>query len=141
VRRSEGSAADAALTAAIQALALERWGESAKEKLWTARANGTLAYRDDQAMQLDEGTTRTQPYLRAYSTEQPLVVHTDRSVVSARTSPIYPGCRVNVFIDLWVQETRDAIRVNAALEGVQYVADGKPLVTREASSKDDEAED
>ena len=139
-----GSAAEKALLDAMHQVAAHKWGDAATEKLWTAHSNGNLAFRTTDAMEQDDGTTRVQPILRAYNAEQPLVVNRDRSLVDERQSPIYPGCYVNAFVDVWASDARDTVRIGATLEGVQFEADGRPLVTREraaddAGKNDDEA--
>ena len=129
-----GSEAAKALTDAMHKVAEHKWGDSAKEKLWAAHTNGNVAFRATDTMEQDDGTTRVQPILRAYNAEQPLVVNRDRSVVHERQSPIYPGCFVSAFVDIWASDARDTVRIGATLEGVQFEADGRSLIITERAS-------
>ena len=64
--------------------------------------------------------------LSASESTKPVVVHKDRSPLTAEDDVIYPGCFVNVSINLWAQKSQQwGNRINANLRGVQFVGAGE----------------
>ena len=59
----------------------------------------------------------------------PAIVNKRRNPVAQGDSQApYAGCQVNAIVRLWVQDNSDGgKRVNAALEAVQFLADGEPF--------------
>lgn len=64
-------------------------------------------------------------FFNAYNTVRPTVVDRDRSPLTKQDGKPYSGCYVNVIIDVWAQENQYGKRVNAQLQGVQFVKDGE----------------
>ena len=62
---------------------------------------------------------------QAYNTVRPTVVDRDRSPLTAQDGKPYSGSYVNVIIDVWAQDNSYGKRINAQLQGVQFVRDGE----------------
>jgi hypothetical protein len=50
-----------------------------------------------------------------------------RTPLVAEDGKPYPGCRINGFISLWVQDNGFGKRINAGLDGVQFAGDDEPF--------------
>lgn len=64
-------------------------------------------------------------FFNAYNTVRPTVVDRDRTQLAKADGKPYSGCYVNVIIDVWAQENQYGKRINAQLQGVQFVKDGE----------------
>lgn len=62
-------------------------------------------------------------FVSASNKKRPVVVGRDARPVVDADNVIYPGCRVNMTLTLWVQDNSFGKKVNANLRGVQFVAD------------------
>lgn len=76
--------------------------------------------------------------LNASDDKRPVVVNADRSALTAEDDVIYPGCRVNARIRLWVQDNKYGRRINANLLGVQFAGDADRLGNGVSRPKVDE---
>lgn len=63
--------------------------------------------------------------IKASTKRRPLVINRDKSPITEDDNIIYPGCYVNGIITLWVQDNNYGRRINAQLDGVQFVRDGE----------------
>lgn len=63
--------------------------------------------------------------IKASTKRRPLVINRDKSPITEDDNIIYPGCYVNGIITLWVQDNQWGKRINAQLDGVQFVRDGE----------------
>lgn len=64
-------------------------------------------------------------FFNAYNSARPTVVDRDRSPLTAQDGKPYAGCYVNVIIDIWAQDNQYGKRINAQLQGIQFVKDGE----------------
>lgn len=64
-------------------------------------------------------------FFNAYNTVRPTVVDRDRTPLTAQDGKPYSGSYVNVIIDIWAQDNSYGKRINAQLQGVQFVRDGE----------------
>lgn len=64
-------------------------------------------------------------FLNAYNTVRPTVVDRDRSPLTAQDGKPYSGSYNNVILDVWAQENSYGKRINAQLQGIQFVKDGE----------------
>lgn len=64
-------------------------------------------------------------FFNANNTVRPTVVDRDRSPLVAADGKPYSGCYVNVIIDVWAQDNQYGKKVNAQLQGIQFVKDGE----------------
>jgi ssDNA-binding protein len=66
-------------------------------------------------------------YIKGSSSKRPAVIHRDKSPIVESDGIVYAGCYVNAVIRLWVQDNKFGKRINAALNGIQFVRDGDPF--------------
>lgn len=64
-------------------------------------------------------------FFNAYNSVRPTVLDRDKTPLVAADGKPYSGCYVNVIIDVWAQENQYGKRVNAQLQGLQFVKDGE----------------
>ncbi len=65
--------------------------------------------------------------IKASTKKRPLVIDRDKTPLTEDDNVIYAGCYVNAIISLWAQNNNYGKRVNAQLDGVQFVRDGEPF--------------
>jgi len=65
--------------------------------------------------------------IKASTKKRPLVIDRSKSPITEDDNVIYAGCYVNAIISLWPQNNQFGKRVNAQLDGVQFVRDGEPF--------------
>jgi len=114
----------AALEATIDAVGKAKWGEK-----WTAvkkelnAGSKLLVHNGDTKASLAgyEGNL----FFNAYNTVRPTVVDRDRSPLVAADGKPYSGSYCNVILDIWAQDNSYGKRINAQLQGVQFVKDGE----------------
>lgn len=83
-------------------------------------------------------------YVRASNARKPTLVDRDKS--QAEPGLMYSGCIVNAIISVWAQDNQFGKRINASLEGVQYVKGGTrfgpaPVSADEFEDISDEVDD
>lgn len=78
--------------------------------------------------------------IKASSDKRALVIDRDRTPLTAEDNRVYAGCYVNGIISIWFQNDPKhpewGKRINAALSGVQFAADGEPFASGGASVDD-----
>ena len=83
--------------------------------------------------------------IKASSDKRVLVIDRDRTPLTDEDNRVYAGCYVNGIISLWYQNDPRhpewGKRINAALSGVQFAADGEPFAAGGASADDFDAFD
>lgn len=62
--------------------------------------------------------------IKASTKKRPLVINRDKSPITEDDNVVYAGCHVNGIISLWAQNNNFGKRINAQLDGVQFVRDG-----------------
>jgi len=65
--------------------------------------------------------------IKASTKKRPLVINRDKSPIAEGDNIVYAGCYVNAIISLWAQNNQYGKRINAQLDGVQFVRDGDPF--------------
>lgn len=123
-----GSKQAKAIEAAIEAVAVEKWGKNG------AKIAGTI---DSSKMCLRDGDLATDKdgniydgyegmqYVAAYSKRQPTLVDRARNAVDSDDGTFYPGCYVNAIIDIYAMDVAGRGKsINAALGGLQFFKDG-----------------
>ena len=85
-------------------------------------------------------------YVRATNSKKPPTVDRDRSELSKESGKLYSGCYVNAVVRIWAQDNKFGKRLNASLEGVQFLRHGdafgyKQIDPNEAFEDVSEAED
>ncbi len=118
-----GSPAIAEIEAAIEAAANAKWGAKAEGILKTLRATGKVCLKDGDTKAEYEGFEGNM-VLSAGNTKRPTCVNRDRTPVTEDDGVIYAGCYVNAIVSVWAQDNSFGKRVNASLDGLQFVKDG-----------------
>ena len=114
----------AGLDAMIDQVGKAKWGEkwvAVKKEL--KAGNKLLTHDGDTKASLAgyEGNL----FFNAYNTVRPTVVDRDRTPLTAQDGKPYSGSYVNVIIDIWAQDNKYGKRINAQLQGIQFVKDGE----------------
>lgn len=112
------------LDAVIEQVGKAKWGDKwAAVKKELKAGDKLLTHNGDSKASLAgyEGNI----FFNAYNTVRPTVVDRDRTPLTKQDGKPYSGCYVNVIIDVWAQENQYGKRVNAQLQGVQFVKDGE----------------
>lgn len=65
--------------------------------------------------------------IKASTKKRPLVIDRDKAPITEDDNIVYAGCFVNAILTLWPQNNNFGKRVNAQLDGVQFVRDGEPF--------------
>lgn len=126
----------AAINAAIEAVAQEKWGAKAESTLKVMRsADKTCLHSGDLKANYDgfEGML----YISARNALRPLVLDVDKSSLVAEDGKPYSGCYVNASVELWPQDNNYGKRINATLMGVQFFKDGESFSGGGVASADD----
>lgn len=113
-----------ALDATIEEVGKAKWGAKwpAVKKELTAGGK-LLVHNGDSKASLAgyEGNL----FFNAYNTVRPTVVDRDRTPLTAQDGKPYSGSYVNVIVDIWAQDNSYGKRINAQLQGIQFVKDGE----------------
>lgn len=96
-----------------------------KEELKGKVASDKLCLKDGDEMDRPEYAGKMT--IKASTKKRPLVINRDKSAISEDDNIIYAGCYVNGIITLWAQNNQYGKRINAQLDGVQFVRDGEPF--------------
>ncbi|WP_443696413.1 ssDNA-binding protein [Pseudomonas sp.] len=64
-------------------------------------------------------------FFNANNTVRPLVIDRDKTPLVAADGKPYSGCHVNVIIDVWAQDNQYGKKINAQLQGIQFLRDGE----------------
>lgn len=118
-----GSKAHKDVEAAIKQVAELKWERRAGATLEKIRAAGKLCLQPGERKGGDgyEGMM----YVSARNKQRPLVLDRDKRPLTATDGRPYAGCYVNASVDIWAQDNQYGQRVNAALNGVQFLSDGE----------------
>jgi hypothetical protein len=96
-----------------------KWG--AVKKAMTAGDNLLIHDGDAKA---DLAGYEGNLFFNAYNTVRPLVIDRDKTPLVAADGKPYSGCYVNAIIDVWAQDNQYGKKINAQVQGVQFVKDG-----------------
>lgn len=115
---AEGKENAKAMSAAIKACGDAKWGAGK----WNLKPE-KKALRDGDLESYDgyEGMY----YCSASNTRKPKVFDRRKQEVTEDSGIVYSGCYVNAIVRIWAQDNKHGKRINASLEGIQFVRDGE----------------
>lgn len=128
--------AAAAIKDAFRKAAEAKWGAKAGEVFAALKAGDKLCLHDGAAKVGKEGYAGVL-FVSASNKLKPLVIDGNKSPLSATSGRPYSGSYVNARIQVWAQDNRFGRRLNASLQGVQYLRDGERLSGGGVASADD----
>lgn len=115
----------AEIKAKMLAIAKDKWKDKAQAMYTTLEKTDKLALHDgDTKSQYDGCAGNFFVSAAAQQAARPTVINKDRTPLTEKDGVVYPGCYVNVSIDLWAQDNKYGKRINAQLRGVQFLRDG-----------------
>lgn len=124
------SANHRALEEAIETVSKEAFGAKAEQVLAKVRKAGDCFYKHEPKVSkhgdVYDGFEGMYSF-RASNAQRPLIVNRVNHPVTQESGLIYPGCVVNLQIDVWFQDNQHATRVNGKLLAVQFVKDAEPF--------------
>jgi len=126
----------AALSEAVVAAAKEKWKDKAMDVLAQLKAADRLPVHDGDLKKTSEGYAGNL-YLNAGNKVRPLILGPDRSPLTAADGKPYSGCYVTAIVEIWAQDNKFGKRVNASLQGVQFIRDGERLAGGSVASVED----
>jgi hypothetical protein len=100
-------------------------GKLQKDELKSKVASDKICLKDGDEMDRPEYAGKMT--IKASTKKRPLVINRDKSAISEDDNIIYAGCYVNGIVTLWAQNNQYGKRINAQLDGVQFVRDGDPF--------------
>lgn len=100
----------------------EKIGTMMKDELKTKLPSDKICLKDGDEMGRDEMVGKM--VIKASTKKRPLVINRNKSPITEDDNVIYAGCYVNAIITLWPQSNSYGKRINAQLDGVQFVRDG-----------------
>lgn len=62
--------------------------------------------------------------IKASTKKRPLVINRDKTPITEDDNIIYAGCYCNFIMTIWAQDNAYGKRINAQLDGIQFVRDG-----------------
>lgn len=117
-----------ALTAAVDAVAKEKWGAKAAGVLGELKAKGRVAFQErpktNASGEVYDGFEGMYS-INASTKTRPVVRDADTSPLTAADGKPYGGCYVDASVELWAQDNSWGKRINATLRWVQFRADGE----------------
>ena len=126
----------AAINAAIDAVAKEKWGAKADATLKAMRAADKVCLHNGDLKSNYDGFEGNL-YINARNAMRPLVIDVNKSPLTEKDGKPYSGCYVNASIEFWVQDNNYGKRVNAMLLGVQFYKDGESFAGGSVADTDD----
>lgn len=126
----------AALNAAVDAVAKEKWGAKADAVLKSIRAKGDVCLRDGDTKGEYDGFEGNM-YISTRSRTRPLVIDRDKTPLTQADGIPYGGCFVNASVEVWAQDNNFGKRINCQVKGVQFYKDGDAFSGGGAASADD----
>lgn len=127
---------NAAINAAIDAVAKEKWGAKAEQQLKLMRATEKTCLHNGD-MKASYAGFEGMNYVSARNAARPTVLDSDKTPLTESDGRIYAGCYVNVVLDMWAQDNKFGKRVNATLMGVQFFREGDAFSGGGSASDDD----
>ena len=126
----------AAINAAIDAVAKEKWGAKAEANLKAMRAADKVCLHSGDLKSNYDGFEGNL-YISARNSMRPLVIDVNKSPLTEQDGKPYAGCFVNASLELWAQDNNYGKRVNATLMGVQFYKDGESFTGGGVADADD----
>lgn len=100
-------------------------GKLQKDELKGKVASDKVCLKDGDEMDRPEYAGKMT--IKASTKKRPLVINRDKTPISEDDNIVYAGCYVNGIVTLWAQNNQYGKRINAQLDGVQFVRDGEPF--------------
>ena len=125
-----------AMSDAVIAVAKEKWKDKAMDILAQLKAADKLPVHDGDLKKTSAGYLGNL-YVNAGNKVRPLVLDADRSPLTAADGKPYSGCYVSVIVEVWARDNKFGKRVNASLQGVQFLRDGEKLAGGSVASVSD----
>ena len=126
----------AALEAAIEAVAKEKWGAKADTVLKSLYAKGDVCLRSGDTKSEYDGFEGNM-YISTRSKTRPLVIDRDKTPLTQADGKPYGGCYVNASVEVWAQDNNFGKRINCQVKGVQFFKDGDAFSGGGAASPDE----
>jgi hypothetical protein len=63
--------------------------------------------------------------IKSSTKKRPMLIDRDKSPICEADNVLYAGCYVNAIVTLWAQNNGYGKRINAQLDGIQFVRDGE----------------
>lgn len=124
----------AELTKAILAVAAEKFGQKAQSILQKLKAQNRLILHDGAEKGEKAGYVGNF-YFNASNDVRPLVRNSNGAQLSHNDGVLYPGCYVDVVLDVWAFPKRES--VNATVLAVTFNRDGERLAGGTVAAADD----
>lgn len=119
------------MTNALRKIAKAKWGANGGAVLKELVKAERLCFRSGNKKRDDDGKVmdgyEDMFYVSARSKVRPSVFGLDpkKGQLTDADGKIYSGCFVNVFVSLWAQTGQYGKRINAQLQGLQFVSEGE----------------
>ena len=113
----------APLHKAIEEVGAAKWGAKWPTLKKEMKAGDNLLIHDGNSKASMTGY-EDNLFLNAYNVVRPTVVDRDTTPLVAADGKPYSGCYVVAILDLWAQENKFGKKINAQLQGVQFLRDG-----------------
>lgn len=112
------------IESAMAAVAKEKWGAKGDATLKLLKNSDKTCLHDGND-KVDTAGYENMLYIAARSKKKPVIRDRDaKTDLTAEDGRPYGGCYVNAVVQLWAQDTGFGKRINAKLEGLQFVKDG-----------------
>lgn len=119
-----GHKAIAGLEAVIEEVGKAKWGKDWEKLRKQLKAGDNLLIHDGDSKASYVGYEGNL-FFNANNKVRPLVIDRDKTPLVASDGKPYSGCHVNVQIDVWAQDNDFGKKINAQLQGIQFVKDGE----------------
>lgn len=120
-----------AIEQALRKLATDAWDDNGANILKELVDEKRVFIKPGSKKRAPDGTVRDgydgQLFISARSKVRPTLVDADRSPLDESSGKLYSGVYVNAFLALWVQDNKFGRRINAQVQGVQYLRKGDSL--------------
>lgn len=111
------------INATMDAVAKEKWADKAPAVMKLLRQSDKVFLHDGDLKPDYEGFPGNF-FISARNKSRPVVKDRNATPLTAADGKPYSGCFVGAILDIWCQENKYGRRVNATLQGVQFVRDG-----------------
>lgn len=121
---------------AIDTVGKEKWGAKWDAIKKTLESTNKVCLHDGDTKAEYAGFEGNM-YVNANNKVRPTVVDRDKTPLIAADGKPYAGCYVNAIIQLWAQDNSWGKRINASLQGVQFLKDGDAFSGGGVASEDE----
>ncbi|MET3122633.1 hypothetical protein AAKU67_002235 [Oxalobacteraceae bacterium GrIS 2.11] len=118
-----GSAVHNQLLKDIEEVGAAKWGAKWATLKKEMKAGDNLLIHDGNSKASLAGY-EDNLFFNAYNVVRPTVVDRDTSPLVAADGKPYSGCYVVAIVDIWAQDNKFGKKINAELQGVQFLKDG-----------------